>query len=114
MQPSSRPHRRSLPVRIRESKIERYFMQQVTLHGGDTRKLRYFAAPDRMVIWPPDEFDKKYSANPRPTIEFVELKAPDGEVRVRQKREHGRLRALGCEVFVLYTKSQVNDYVARR
>jgi len=92
---------------MRESKIERHLMQQVMIAGGDTRKLRYFAAPDRMVIWPHNRLALGAS------IHFIELKAPAGKVRVRQRREHDRLRALGCKVFVLYTKPQVDDYIKR-
>ena len=99
---------------MRESKIERYFMQQVMLAGGDTRKLRYFAAPDRMAIWPTSRYPagsliREFCAS----IHFVELKSPTGKVRVRQRREHDRLRALGCKVFVLYTKPQIDDYITR-
>lgn len=92
---------------MRESKIERHFCQQVSLHGGVTRKPRWYGAPDRIAIWP-----RATQLGFEPHIHFVELKAPTGRAKGHQLREHKRLRALGCKVFMLYSKPQVDHYIA--
>jgi len=90
-----------MKFRVRESRIENYFVQQVTLAGGRALKFTgYRNAPDRLVIWPWGR------------INFVELKAPLGRLRSGQKREHERLRAVGCQVIVLRTKAEVDGYVS--
>lgn len=106
---------------VRESAVERYLHDQVTLAGGTTRKFKSPGranVPDRIVVWkdaiviPP----KDHSELPRVVAEihFVECKRPGQGARPGQVREHERLRKLGCTVLVLDTKEQVDDYVARQ
>lgn len=86
--------------KMREREVEKYFVQQVTKHGGRALKFTgYRNAPDRIVVWP-------YG-----NIHFVELKAPGEKPRRGQAREHARLRELGCIVRVLSTKELVDQYV---
>ena len=59
----------------------------------------YRGVPDRIVMMP----------NAR--IKFVETKAPDGVVKSWQDRCHKRLRALGFEVWVIWTPAQVNSFL---
>jgi hypothetical protein len=95
---------------MRESVVERYFVQQVTLAGGRAKKLiGSLGDPDRLVIWPTiGLFETR-----RAVIHFVELKTLTGRLRSWQDREHKRLRDMGCKVFVLWTKAQVDDYIQR-
>ncbi len=101
---------------MRESTVEKYLHDQVTAKGGTTRKFKGRRNnPDRIVIWP--EF-KTFAAHigiyeTTPVrIHFVETKAPGKGARDGQKREHLRLRKLGCTVCVLDTKAKVDRYVS--
>lgn len=47
-------------------------------------------------------------------IDFVELKAPGQKPDPHQEREHARLRALGCNVFVLDSIEAVDTYIKER
>jgi len=94
---------------MRESAIEKYLHQQVRKAGGDTRKWvcpGRRGVPDRIVMWPP-----RVTQND-PQTDFVETKAPDGRLEPWQKREHKRLRDMGFVVRVIWTKEQVDSYVA--
>lgn len=101
-------------------------------------------APDRMVVWgeryrtirvemPPEALKPgalisrealdtyvSLAAHPpvsgphKTEIDFVELKAPGQKPDPHQEREHARLRALGCNVFVLDNIEAVDAYIARR
>ena len=93
-----------------EGKIEDYFVEQCEAGGALVRKLAYVGrrgAPDRMVVWPP------LGVAP-PKIDFVELKAPGQKPDPHQEREHKRLRALRCNVFVIDSKEAVDRYIAKR
>lgn len=93
---------------VRESAVERHLHAEVSKAGGTTRKFKSPGrnnVPDRIVIWPGDFIAR---------IHFVEMKAFNEEANDGQKREHIRLRKLGCTVLVLDTKQKVDDYVARQ
>lgn len=103
-------------ARTPEGKVEDYFVKQCEASGALVRKLAYIGrrgAPDRMVIW-----GERYMAGdwlPSPLeIDFVELKAPGQKPDPHQEREHERLRALGCNVFVIDSKEAVDRYIAKR
>lgn len=87
---------------MRESKLERYFVEQVEKHGGMAEKFtspgRRFV-PDRIVSWPWFK------------VHFVELKAPDGKLSPGQKRDHERRYKSGQSVFVLWTKEHIDSYI---
>ena len=90
---------------MRESVVEKYLHEQVTVRGGTTRKMTgRINDPDRLVIWP----------GKKATLHLAELKAPGKKPRPGQLREHARLRALGCTVLVLDTKEAVDAYVRNR
>lgn len=101
---------------MRESKVEAYLKERAEAHGALVRKLAYLGrkgAPDRMVIW--GERYRVGGVFPSPTeIDFVELKAPGKKPDHHQEREHARLRALGCNVFVLDSIEAVDAYIASR
>lgn len=87
---------------MRERVIERYLHQQVTKAGGTTRKLKGRKNdPDRLVLWPRGE------------MHFVETKATGKDANAGQIREHKRLRALGCEVWVINCVEAIDNYVTR-
>lgn len=59
--------------------------------------------PDRLVVLPPDGR----------TI-WVELKrAKDGRLSDLQKYQHDKLRKLGAQVEVLWTKAEVDDFIRK-
>lgn len=102
-------------ARTPEGKVEDYFVTQCEANGALVRKLAYIGrrgAPDRMVVWPADGKDFYYGS--LPDIDFVELKAPGQKPDPHQEREHERLRALGCNVFVIDSKEAVDRYIAKR
>ena len=87
---------------MREARIEKYFNDQVKLHGGSTRKVVFpghRGAPDRLVLWPSK-------------VHWVELKRPlTPTAEAHQLREHVRLRAAGQTVLVLATHAEIDEYI---
>lgn len=80
-----------------EAAVERHLIRRVKELGGEVRKVAWPGrrhAPDRLVLLPSEHF-------------FVELKRPAVKACAGQLREHERLRAAGCAVFVANTKEQV-------
>lgn len=86
-----------------EKSIERYLDLAVREAGGITRK---WVSPGRRGV--PD----RICIFPGPMVVFVELKAPGGELRPEQEREHQRLRALGCDVRVIASRVAVREFLA--
>ena len=87
-----------------EREIERYLCEQITALGGQTRKLKYqghAGAPDRLVIIP------------AVGVFFVELKADraGAQLSALQKREIGVLARAGARVFIINSKSGVDDFI---
>lgn len=77
---------------LREKAIEQQLIRAVKAAGGIAYKFvspGRVGVPDRLVVLPGGR------------IMFVECKAPGQKARPSQRREHDRLRALGCEVIVL-------------
>jgi hypothetical protein len=89
-----------------ESEVEKYLVEQVELHGGIAEKFHPppKGRPDRIVTWPAYGFAR---------VHFVELKTIGGKLESWQERDHARRRKLGCHVFVIWTKNQVDDYIRR-
>lgn len=86
---------------IRESSVERYFVRCAEDAGWIVRKLKWTGrrhAPDRVMM-------RRVAK-----LVFVELKAPKGVLKPGQAREHARLRVLGFEVVVLWSKGSVEEY----
>ena len=89
-----------------ESEVEKYLVEQVELHGGMCEKFNPppKGRPDRIVTWPAYGFA---------LVHFVELKTIGGKLESWQERDHERRRKLNCHVFVIWTKTQVDEYVER-
>jgi hypothetical protein len=86
---------------MRESEVERYFVKRVKEVGGLQRKFvspGHKGVPDRIVVY----FG---------TVFFVELKAPGKVLRDDQVREHDKLFAAGCNVFVIDSKEGVDYFI---
>lgn len=86
--------------RIAESSVETYLRKEIEAAGGICKKyIQGEGFPDRIII-----------------IEtfgcLVETKAPMGQLSELQKAEHAKLRAKGILVFVLWTKNQVDKFMA--
>jgi len=87
---------------IRENAVEARLRDRMKAVGGKAYKFTSPGAdgvPDRICVFP----------NGR--IVFVETKAPsvkDG-LSERQKKEHRRLREMGCMVLVLRTYEEIED-----
>lgn len=74
-----------------ERHVEDYFVACVKTRGGDVRKVKWIGrkhAPDRLALLPGQHF-------------YAELKRPGKGARDGQQREHQRMRAAGCRVYVL-------------
>lgn len=85
---------------MREQVIEAYLRDKVKSAGGLAYKFvspGNSGVPDRIVIMPGGR------------IIFVELKAPGNKPTVLQLNQHGRLRALGCDVRVIDSKQGVDE-----
>jgi hypothetical protein len=91
---------------VQESDVETYLVEQVELHGGMCEKFHPppKGRPDRIVTWPAYGFAR---------VHFVELKTIGGKLESWQERDHARRRKLGCHVFVIWTKKQVDEYIER-
>jgi hypothetical protein len=86
---------------MREKVIEAYLGQQVKKVGGASLKWTGSPGyPDRVVMMPGGR------------VAFVELKAPCGVLSPLQKLIHKRVRAMGCNIWVLRTKAQVDEFLA--
>lgn len=77
-----------------ERSVEQALVRAAHAAGGVARKLLtpgVRGAPDRLVLLPGG------------VVRFVECKGRGGRLSASQCREHARLRALGCEVWVVWT-----------
>jgi len=86
---------------MRERDIEHYFIRRVREVGALQRK---FVSPGRKGV--PDRIVVYFG-----TVYFVELKAPGKVLRDDQAREHEKLFAAGCNVFVIDTKEGVDHFI---
>ena len=87
--------------------MEDYLFEQVETHGGMCEHFKSpgkAGVPDCIVTWPAYGFAR---------VHFIETKTIGGELSEVQKRDHARRRKLGCHVFVLWTKQQIDEYVQR-
>lgn len=120
-------------ARTPEGKVEDYLVEQSAVYGALVRKLAYVGrrgAPDRMVVWPGFRLsheDERAAAFLKDVqrivaaelpgtaiVDFVELKAQKKKPDPHQEREHARLRAQGCNVYVIDSKEAVDHYIAMR
>ncbi|GIO34365.1 nuclease [Paenibacillus albilobatus] len=87
---------------MREREIEEYLRKRVKAAGGAAYKWTSpgnSGVPDRIVIFPGG------------WVVFVELKAPGGKPTKLQEVQHKRLRALDCDVRIIDSKEQVDDFI---
>lgn len=87
---------------MRESKIEKRLKSGIEKLGGLCEK---FTSPGRRSV--PDRI-VTLSGN---HIVFVELKAPKKEATELQAKDHARRRALGCDVRVINSVEQVDEFL---
>lgn len=85
---------------MREQRIERQLVQQVSKLGGLALKFvspGMAGVPDRLLLFPGGK------------AVFVETKAPGKEPRPLQVHRHEQLRALGFRVFVIDEMKQIRE-----
>lgn len=85
---------------MRERDIERYLVEQVKKHGGETIKTTgKNGIPDRLIFF----------KGSKPI--FVEVKAPTKKPRALQKVQLQRLRSFDCLAFVIDSKEAVDAFL---
>lgn len=87
----------------RENVIETYLTKRVTSLGGLSRKINspsHNGVPDRLIITPGK-------------ISLVEVKTPDGKLSSCQEREIERYSALVEDIYVVYSKNDVDILINR-
>jgi len=100
---------------MRESLIEEYLTEQVTIADGECRKVKWIGrrgAPDRLVMLPEVKGRFDWDGTPGRTI-WVELKAPGEKVEPHQAREHIRMRAMGQTVIVIDSFEGVDALIGK-
>lgn len=90
-----------------EASIENYLLRRVKAEGGQIRKARWIGrrgCPDRLIWWGQP---LRYA--------WCEVKAPGEEVdwRSNQGHEIRRMHDDGWEVYVVSTREQVDDMIAK-
>ena len=94
--------------KLTEKDIEMALCKRVKKLGGLCEKFSSpgrRSVPDRIVTLPVD-----YDDYCDYTIIFVELKAPGKKPTKAQLKDHERRRALGCEVRVIDSLEQVEEF----
>lgn len=86
---------------VNEATVERYLHSRVKALGGTTFKIAptTVGLPDRMVVLPGGR------------IYLVELKTETGRLSAVQRLLHEKLGDLGVQVFTLYGKIDVDDWL---
>lgn len=90
---------------MRERDIENYLCKQVKKAGGKAYKFESpgnNGMPDRIVVFPGNK------------IIFVELKAPGKKPRPLQLKQMRDLTKFGCDVLVIDSKDQVDEFLTER
>jgi hypothetical protein len=90
-------------IELPESEIEAYLRTKVKALGGTAYKWTspgQAGVPDRIVILPKGK------------VCFVEMKAPGESLRPLQQEQFKKLNGLGCKVFVLDSKKEVDSFIA--
>jgi len=88
---------------MREKDIESYLRDEVKTLGGKAYKFvspGNAGVPDRVVCLPGGQ------------VLFVELKAPGKKPTPLQNAEQSKLKKLGCQVYTLDCKDEVNAFIA--
>jgi hypothetical protein len=87
---------------MRESTIEAYLVREIKKLGGLCEK---FTSPGRRSV--PDRLVTLTDGQ----IVFVEVKAEGKDATPLQQRDHDKRRALGCRVYVVASKSAVDELI---
>ena len=85
---------------MKESAIERFFVEGLTSLGGVAYKMRFIGAsgaPDRLVFIPTDGGFERI---------WIEFKSSQGDTTMVQERVHLRLRSMGERVVVVSSIEQ--------
>jgi hypothetical protein len=85
---------------LRESEVEKYLTDKVSILGGEVRKLSWVHrsnAPDRFIAYK--------------GVWLVEVKRPGKGERPAQRRERERLEAQGVRCRVLSTLAEVDTFI---
>jgi hypothetical protein len=104
---------------MRESKIEGYLRAEIAKLGGWMEKHvspGTRGPPDNIVMWGAlhkNAYVIGFGVA-LPLVEFIETKAPGGELSVLQQRDHERRRAMGFQVHVIWTMEQAEAYLKSR
>lgn len=88
---------------VRENRVETYLDDEINKLGGITRKWtcpQHDGVPDRICII------NRY-------VYFVEVKTVEGELNSNQKREQLRLKNVGANVWTVFGKEGVDEFIKR-
>ena len=88
-------------MKVLEKEVEKYLCNQVKKLGGHAYKFNSMAhrsVPDRIVVLPGQ-------------VHFIEVKTIGGKLSSGQKREIARLRTMGQECHVIWTKAGVDQFI---
>lgn len=93
---------------VKEDSVEKYFVAQARRYRCMQRKLSPLDGvvgwPDRLLVWPC-----------RGITDYVELKRPKGgRYEPKQEKIQADLRACGCNVETLHTRTTVDAYFKAR
>ena len=88
---------------MRERDIEAYFVKRVKEAGGLQRKFvspGVRGVPDRIAIF-------------KGAVHFIEFKVPGKFLRADQLREHRKLAAAGCRMWIIDSKEGVDYFMEK-
>lgn len=86
---------------MKERDIRKLLKERVESYGGEIRAVSWLGrrhAPDVLVLMPG-------------VHAFIETKRPGDAARPGQAREHERMRAAGCTVFVITTPEELDAWL---
>ena len=88
-------------VMVRESEIEKYFVWTVQRMGGTAYK---FKSPNHRGV------ADRIACLPDGSVHFVELKAPGGRPSPLQKLFAARMKELGQNYTILWSKTEIDEW----
>jgi hypothetical protein len=97
--------RRAVTKELGPGGVQQYLKDQVIKHGG---MYDHFTSPgkkgvpDLIITWPEFGWAR---------IHFIETKTIGGKVKPWQEKDHKARRAMGAQVFVLWSKAAVDTYL---
>lgn len=99
-----------------ESVIRKALKARVEAYGGEVRAVAWLGrrnAPDVLCLMPTyfDSWSCGVTMRVPASHTFVETKAPGGKPSAAQAREHERMRAAGCVVYVISTTEQLDAWL---